>query len=113
LEGEAPVILDPDWLNRFVPFALIAGKQPHWNLQRILEGLIIAGITGMITMYGVQKTQEVQMSSIREELYRMRSDMQQRIEEVRISVRENTSQASSREDRIENKLDAHLLRDKR
>lgn len=103
-------MIDIDSISKFIPFALVTGRTPHWNVQRIIEGLLIAGITGAITLYGVQKTQEVQIMSIREDLYRMRSDMQQRIDEVRISVRENTASTNAREDRIESKLDSHIAR---
>jgi hypothetical protein len=104
------MLIDFEPVSKFIPFALVTGKTPRWNLQRVLEGLIIASITGVITLYGVQKSHEVQIMSIREDLYRMRTDMQQRIDDIRISVRDNTASTNAREDRIEAKLDGHISR---
>lgn len=88
----------PDFAQ-FIPFALVTGKQPHFNTQRVLEGLIIAGITGAITLYGVQKQLEADLANIRASVAEQKADTK---EMVRAIV--------EREDRIENKIDNHISR---
>jgi hypothetical protein len=90
------------WANGVIPFLLTAGKQPHWNLQRVLEGLLIAGITAWGTMYGVQKQLEVEIANIRVSMAEQKAD-----------TREMLRAVTSREDRIEAKIDGHVIADRR
>lgn len=90
-------MLHPDWLNQIVPFALATGKQPSWNLQRILEALVIALLTSYATMYAVQKQMEVDIANIRAS-----------IAEIKSEGRDMRNAIVAREDRIETKLDNHI-----
>ena len=93
-------ILSHDFLSHIAPFVLAAGaKQPQWNIQRILESLIIAAITAGVTMYGVVQSMRVEISQLHTDIQR-----------VETQARENYAQHSIREDRIENKIDNHLIR---
>lgn len=90
-------MLHPDWLNHIVPFALATGKQPSWNLQRILEALVIALLTSYATMYAVQKQMETDIANIRAS-----------IAEIKSEGRDMRNAIVAREDRIEAKLDNHI-----
>lgn len=90
-------MIDHDTISRFLPFALATGKQPQWNLQRILEGLVIAALTSYATMYGVQKQLEVEVANLRAS-----------IAETRAEFRDTRNAIVGREDRIEQKLDNHI-----
>jgi hypothetical protein len=63
------VIEKPDfWAS--VPFLMTAANAngQKFNTTRILEGLIIAGITGAITLYGVQQKMDVQIAEIKTQM---------------------------------------------
>lgn len=99
------MIFDLEVVKHFVPFALATGKQPQWNVQRLLETALIAAITAFTTMYGVQKQQEVEMANLRASMSDMRS-------EVRSTIRDIKTEIVDRVDRVENKVDRHVMRDK-
>jgi hypothetical protein len=64
------------------------------NLTRVLEALIIAGVTGAISMYGMQLKQESQMSEIKYEI----AQLQVRFAESRA---ETNAVLNKHEDRLD------------
>lgn len=59
------------------PFLLAVGTEPHFNLQRILEALVIAGVTGAIVMWGTQQVLEERISSLQRDVQSIQTDVQQ------------------------------------
>ncbi len=91
-----------DWkhsLAEHIPFMLAATRlgevSGKINTTRILESLIIAGITGGIVMYGVQQKLDTQMAELKAQM----SDFKVRLAEER-------SEAISRTNKIEARIDA-------
>jgi len=53
-----------DW-KTFVPFVLATGQHPPLNMTRVIESLIIAAVTGAITMWGVQQQVQVEINALK------------------------------------------------
>ena len=91
----------PNWL----PFFLVArrasdsGSLPEvrLNTAKLIEALLIAGITGGVVMYGVQMKLDAQMADLRSQI----AMLQTRIAEQR-------AESASRADRIEAKVDNYI-----
>lgn len=81
-----------------VPFFLAATRVGEvgnrLNTTRIMESLIIAGLTGAITLYGVQQKMDVQISEIRSQMAKC---------EVRAA--EDRAEALARDRRIEDRIE--------
>ena len=65
------------------------------NTTRILESLIIAGITGGIVMYGVQSKLDVQMAELRLQMI-----------EVKSRFNDERNEAIAREARVQARIDS-------
>lgn len=78
-------MIDFDSIQKFIPFVCAAGaQQPHWNIQRIIEAVIIAAIAGGMSTWATQQVLterintlqtsvskvEAQVDQIRRDLYR-------------------------------------------
>lgn len=88
-----------DWKQAVIehlPFVLATGAQApaKMNTTRVLESLIIAGITGAITMYGVQQRLDAQMAEIKAQMA-----------EVKSRIAEDRAEAIRRDLRIEDRID--------
>lgn len=67
----------PDMSN-FIPFLLSAGmKQPHWNLQRVIEALLIGAITGGIAMWGTQQVIATQMQALEKQVIEVKTELRE------------------------------------
>ena len=92
-----------DWKQQIVehtPFLIAAtrggGEMVNkLNLTRVLESLIIAGITGGIVMYGVQQKLDAQMSEIKAQMV-----------EVKARLSEDRTESIVRDRRIEDRVDS-------
>ena len=47
----------------WAPFILATGKQVHLSVARVIEALIIAGVTGGIAIYGMTMVMQAKMDS--------------------------------------------------
>lgn len=65
------------------------------NLTRVLESLIIAGITGGIVMYGVQQKLDAQMAEMRVQMV-----------ELKTRLSEDRAESIVRDRRIEDRVDS-------
>ncbi len=81
-----------------LPFFLAATRVgeagSRLNTTRIMESLIIAGLTGAITLYGVQQKMDVQISEIKSQMAKF---------EVRAA--EDRAEALARDRRIEDRIE--------
>jgi len=71
-----------------------------FNTTRVLEGLIIAGITGAITLYGVQQKMDVQIAQIQVQMLKY----EQRSAEDRAANAAASAEAALRDRRIEDRI---------
>jgi hypothetical protein len=65
------------------------------NTTRVLESLIIAGVTGAITMYGIQIKLDAQMAEIRAQMV-----------EMKLRANEDRMEALRRDVRIEDRVES-------
>jgi len=96
-----------DWKQSFldliptVPFFMVTKngvlQDSKVNTTRVLESLIIAGITGSIIMYGVQQKLDVQMSELRVQ-----------INEVKVRIADEKHEAANRIERVDDKIEDHI-----
>lgn len=91
---------------QFIPFVLATRRtadgvltgSAKLNTSRVLEGLVIAGITGAIVMYGVQQKLDAQLAELKAQMAQLQTRMMEQKAEI-----------NARENRLEDKLDSHVM----
>ncbi len=63
-----------DW-KTLVPFVLATGQHPPLNMTRVIESLIIAAVTGAVTMWGVQQRVAVEIDALKEQNTRIQAQL--------------------------------------
>lgn len=53
-----------DW-KTLIPFVLATGQHPPLNMTRVIESLIIAAVTGAVTMWGVQQQVQTEIAQLK------------------------------------------------
>lgn len=65
-------------LEKFVPFICAAGsQQPHWNIQRIVEAVIIAAIAGGMSVWATQQVLTERISGMERSLTKVEKKVDQ------------------------------------
>lgn len=66
-------------LGEWVPFMASAALPPggKWNGQRIVEALIIAGITGGVATYSTQQVMQEKMATLTKEVREVKAEVYQ------------------------------------
>jgi len=96
---------------KYIPFMMVRRTDAgdlipgaRLNGARVIESLIIAGVTGLIVMYGAQQRQDAMMQRL-ESLVAEQARVTTAIE---LRQDNDRREGLARNDRIEGKLDAHI-----
>lgn len=88
-----------DW-KTFIPFVLATGQHPPLNMTRVIESLIIAAVTGTVTMWGVQQQVQTEIEQIKEQSRRIEAslvELQQSVHRIDVAqVRAEARQEAAR-----------------
>jgi cell division protein FtsB len=63
-----------DW-KTLIPFVLATGQHPPLNITRVIESLIIAAVTGAVTMWGVQQQVQVEIMALKAQNSRIEAQL--------------------------------------
>lgn len=86
----------------FLPILATVVPGAKVNVSRIVEALVIGAVTGIVTMYGVQKQNEVQLTALRIDITRMEKTEEKNTDEVKLQLKE-----------LRSLVEDHILRGKR
>ena len=74
----------PERLLQFIPFIALAGTRPTLNISRIIEGLIIGAVIGVLMSYIALQVLEAKMDYMIMEIQENKAE----IKEVKYDVRD-------------------------
>lgn len=84
------------------PFILAVGQTNKINTTRVLESLIIAGITGGIVMYGAQAKLDAQMTEMRA----VSMELRVQFAELKSIIKDEHIESLSRDNRLDDRINA-------
>jgi len=64
-------------LENLIPFMLATGQESKLSPQRILEALMIAALTGAISVYATQQVIAVELEGIKKEMSKLEESVNQ------------------------------------
>ena len=80
-------LLAENW-QHFAPFMLSAGTNMHFNIVRIIEGLLIAAVTAFAVMYGTQRYMEGQMEAMKSTMDDFRAEVRFNIGGIKTDIKD-------------------------